>query len=86
MYNGNDAFREGGGRMSQSAPWKVIHMTRSEAHANRILEVLKSEGFMARTHQVYRAVSSEENYYEIIVLASEAREAQQILIERSLLL
>ena len=72
--------------MSQSAPWKVIHMTRSEAHANRILEVLKSEGFMARTHQVYRAVSSEENYYEIIVLASEAREAQQILIERSRLL
>ena len=72
--------------MSQSAPWKVIHMARSEAHAAEILETLKGEGFMARIHQVYRAVSSEENYYEIIVLASEAREAQQLLIERNLLL
>ncbi len=72
--------------MARGALWKVIHMVRSEAHANEILETLKSEGFMARSREVYRAVSNEENYYEIMVLASEAAEAQQLLIERNLLL
>ena len=41
---------------------------------------------MARSRQVYRTVSSEENYYEIMVLNAEAVEAQQLLIENNLLL
>ncbi|MBR4360568.1 MAG: hypothetical protein IKP32_08125 [Clostridia bacterium] len=72
--------------MAQSAEWKVIHMTRSEKHARDILKLLGDEGILARSRQVYRAVSSEENYYEIMVLGAEAREAQQLLIENNLLL
>ena len=72
--------------MPNSAPWKVIHMAKSEAHAAQILDALDAEGILARSRKVYRAVSSEENYYEIMVLSSEAVEAQKILIERSLLL
>ena len=72
--------------MAQSAKWKVIHMTRSEKHANEILSLLEREGILARSHQVYRTVSSEENYYEIMVLGAEAMEAQQLLIENNLLL
>ena len=71
--------------MAQNAHWKVIHMTRSEKHAAEILALLQREGFLARSKQVYRAVSSEENYYEIMVPSSEAMEAQQLLIENNLL-
>ncbi len=44
------------------------------------------EGILARSKQVYRTVSSEDNYYEIMVLGSEAVEAQQLLIENNLLM
>lgn len=72
--------------MAQGAQWKVIHMAHSEKNAKEILALLEREGFFARSKQVYRTVSSEENYYEIMVLGSEAVEAQQLLIENNLLL
>lgn len=72
--------------MAPSAKWKVIHMARSEKHAQEILRLLEQEGILARSKQVYRTVSSEDNYYEIMVLGAEAREAQQLLIENNLLM
>ena len=72
--------------MARGAQWKVIHMARSEKHAQEILSLLEREGILARSRQVYRTVSSQENYYEIMVLGSEAVEAQQLLIENNLLL
>ena len=72
--------------MAQGAQWKVIHMAHSEKNAKEILALLEREGFLARSKQVYRTVSSEENYYEIMALGSEAVEAQQLLIENNLLL
>lgn len=72
--------------MAQGARWKVIHMTHSESSANEILALLEREGILARSRQVYRSVSSEENYYEIMVLGAEALEAQRLLIENNLLL
>ncbi len=72
--------------MAQGAQWKVIHMAHSEKNANEILALLEREGILARSKQVYRTVSSEDNYYEIMVLGSEAVEAQQLLIENNLLI
>ena len=72
--------------MAQGAQWKVIHMAHSEKNANEILALLEGEGILARSKQVYRTVSSEDNYYEIMVLGSEAVAAQQLLIENNLLL
>lgn len=72
--------------MAASASWKVIHMAHSEKLAQTILAALEDEGFLARFKQVYRTVSSEENYYEIMVPSAEAKEAQQLLIEKNLLL
>ena len=72
--------------MPGSASWKVIHMARSEKHAQAIMSALEQEGFFVRLKQVYRTVSSEENYYEIMVPSAEATEAQQLLIEKNLLL
>ena len=71
--------------MAQGAEWKVIHMAHSEKNAREVLSLLEQEGILARSKQVYRTVSSEENYYEIMVLGSEAVEAQQLLIENNLL-
>lgn len=72
--------------MAQGVQWKVIHMAHSEKNAKEILALLEGEGILARSKQVYRTVSSEDNYYEIMVLGSEAVEAQQLLIENNLLL
>ncbi len=72
--------------MPKTASWKVIHMARSEKRAEEILALLEREGILARSRQVYRTVSSEENYYEIMVLGAEAMEARQLLIENNLLM
>lgn len=72
--------------MARNAQWIVIHMAHSENSANEILALLQREGILARSRQVYRSVSSEENYYEIMVLGAEAVEARQLLIENNLLL
>ena len=72
--------------MAQGAQWIVIHMAHSESNAQEILSLLQREGILARARQVYRTVSSEENYYEIMVLGAEAMEARQLLIENNLLL
>ena len=71
--------------MPQGAEWKVIHMTHTEKHAAEIVRSLTEEGVLPGSQQVYRKVPSQDNYYEIMVLGSEALEAQQLLIEKNLL-
>jgi len=71
--------------VAQGAQWKVIHMSHSEKNAKEIISLLEREGILARAKQVYKTVSSEENYYEIMVLGSEAVEARELLIENNLL-
>ena len=72
--------------MKKTAHWTVIHMTRGQVRAQEILQVLQAEGFMARVEQMSRAMSGEENDFEILCLQSEAQEAHQLLIERGLLM
>ena len=67
--------------MKNAAHWTVILMTRGQARADEIISLLKAEGFMARARQMSRAMSGEENDFEITCLDSEAREAHQFLIE-----
>ena len=72
--------------VAQGVEWKVIHMAHSEKNAKEILSLLEREGILARAKQVYKTVSSDDNYYEIMVLSSEAVESQQLLIENNLLI
>lgn len=72
--------------MAQSPQWKVIHITHSEKRAQEILVFLEEEGILARSRQVSHSLSAQENDYAIMVLGAEAAEAQQMLIERNLLL
>lgn len=72
--------------MKKTALWTVVHMTRGRSKADEIVSRLKLEGFMAKTQQMSKAMSGEENDFEILCLASEAQEAHQFLIEHGLLL
>ncbi|MGN0741114.1 MAG: hypothetical protein ACI4L8_00590 [Candidatus Fimadaptatus sp.] len=62
--------------------WLVIHMARSEECADRIIDMLTSEGLIAKAHPVYRNLPAQENLYEIVVLKSESAEARSLLAER----
>lgn len=64
--------------------WMVIHMTKSETAANDAKDCLAQEGFMVKLRPVYRAVSAQDNYFELLALRSEAEEARQLLVERGL--
>jgi hypothetical protein len=64
--------------------WMVVHMAKSQAAAEKVRDCLAEEGLMVRMRPVYRAVSSEENYFEIQVIESESQEARGILMEKGL--
>lgn len=64
--------------------WVVIHMAKSLQLAQTINDLLIREGFLVRLHPVYKAVSDEENYYELKVPAAEAAEAQQVLVDQGM--
>ena len=64
--------------------WIVIHMTKAKTLALAICEQLTAEGFLVKISPVYRALSDEENYFELMVPESEAAEARQVLLDRGL--
>ncbi len=61
--------------------WMVVHMARSLSLAQTLREKLEREGFLVRLSPVYRAVSDDENYFELMVPESEAVEARQVLLD-----
>lgn len=64
--------------------WMVIFLAHTRLRAEAIYEQLLQEGFLVRLSPVYRAVSDSENYYELMVLKSEAQEARQMLLDKGL--
>jgi len=62
--------------------WMVVYMAQTKETAEQIRNVLTAEGFLVKLKPVYKNVSSEENYYEILVPKSEANEAHDILMEK----
>jgi len=60
-------------------------MAKSEAAGLEARDRLIQEGFLVKLRPVYRAVNSADNYYELLVLRSEAQEARQILLDYGLL-
>ena len=65
--------------------WLVIHMIRGEDGAQRIVDMLTNEGLVAKLNPVYRNKSAQDNFYEIVVLRSEADEARNLLFEHGLM-
>ena len=61
--------------------WKVVYMARTKDIADSINNLLSKEGFWIKLKPVYRNVSIQDNYYEILVPESEAEEVHAILME-----
>lgn len=64
--------------------WIVIHMAKGEDAAGPVANLLKEEGILTKTRAVYRNLPPNENYYEILVLQSEAEEAREVLLEKNI--
>lgn len=64
--------------------WIVINMSHNKKKADKIKEILTNEGFLVKLRPVYKNVPEDDNYYEIMVLESEATEAHKILNEKGL--
>ena len=63
--------------------WIVIHMARSQREAQRLSDKLTDEGILVKLKPVYKNKSEQENYYELMVLSSEAEEKQrEIFLEK----
>lgn len=63
--------------------WLVVYMTNSQRTAETVEQLLQSEGILVRCRALNREVSG-AGTYELCVLASEAQEAREILLERGL--
>ncbi|MDD3465248.1 MAG: hypothetical protein PHH07_07205 [Candidatus Cloacimonetes bacterium] len=61
--------------------WKVVYMAQTKNTANHIRDLLTKEGFLIKIKPVYKNVSDEENYYEILVPQTEVQEVHTILME-----
>jgi len=61
--------------------WKVVYMTQTKDIADHIHELLTGEGFLIKIKPVYKNVTDEENYYEILVPQTEVQEVHTILME-----
>ena len=62
--------------------WIVIHITKSKDAAKEVENALASEGILVKIKGVYKQKNENDNYYEILVLESEAEEAKEILVEK----
>lgn len=60
--------------------WTVVYMASNKKTADRLKDLLMREGFLVRLREISKICSRKHNVYEILVLESEAEEAQNILI------
>ncbi|MGI6112516.1 MAG: hypothetical protein ACOYEJ_00160 [Mahellales bacterium] len=62
--------------------WMVVYIAQNKSKADKVKDLLFKEGFLVKLKPIYKNVSSEDNYYEILVPQSEAREVHDILMEQ----
>ena len=61
--------------------WTVIYMTQNVKIAKQVYSLLTREGLMVKIDELDKLVDKNKLFYEILVLESEAEEAQVILLE-----
>jgi hypothetical protein len=62
--------------------WTVIYMAKNKKIADKVSELMSSEGVLVKQQPVSKNTGDEDSYYEILVLESEVEEAHNILYER----
>ncbi|NLO83148.1 MAG: hypothetical protein GX094_08855 [Clostridiales bacterium] len=61
--------------------WVVVYMAEGKAKADKIVELLTTEGFLVKIKPVYKNLAPEDNFFEVIVPKSEAHEAHRAITE-----
>ena len=64
--------------------WIVVTLAKSKEAAEKIKAALSAEGILVKLKPLYKNAAEEENYYEVHVLESEAKEASEIIMEKGL--
>lgn len=67
---------------SDDALWMVIYIARGDRQADSVEDMLSAEGFLVRRRAV--GCPQPEATYELMVLQSEAVEAQRFLLDNNL--
>lgn len=61
--------------------WTVIYIASNRVHAERIKNILSNEGILSNTRATGAAALNGDGAYEILVLESEANEANEIICQ-----
>lgn len=61
--------------------WTVVYMAKNKKIADRVSELMSTEGVLVKQQPVSKNTGDEDSYYEILVLESEVEEAHNILYE-----
>ncbi len=69
---------------TDAAMWVVIYMARGTTQADEVEKLLSKEGFLVRRKLVSGQETQPDCAFEIMVLHSEAREAQTVLMDNNL--
>lgn len=61
--------------------WTVIYIAANRAQAEKMKDILSAEGILANTRATGAALTAGDGAYEILVLESEANEANEIICQ-----
>jgi flavodoxin len=61
--------------------WRVVYMAQTKPIADHIVDLLAKEGFLVKLKPIYKNISEDDNYYEVLVPQSEAQEVHDILMD-----
>jgi len=63
--------------------WTTVYVTTSRNSATKIEKLLRDEGFLIKVKD--STYENKETLYEILVLEYEAKDAQEVLLEKGIL-
>ncbi|MDD3704961.1 MAG: hypothetical protein PHC45_02685 [Clostridiaceae bacterium] len=61
--------------------WTVVYLAKNKRIADKISNLITSEGVLVKLQPVNKNIGEEDSYYEVLVLESEVEEAHNILYE-----
>jgi len=61
--------------------WTVIYIAINRIQADKMKELLCTEGILANTRAIGASATNSDGAYEILVLESEARDANEIICQ-----
>lgn len=61
--------------------WTVVYMAQNQKLAEQIQQMLTNEGLLAKIRPINKDTSTDDNYFELLVIESEVEKAHNSIIE-----